>query len=123
MTDTVYTKDVVADVVARYEAVVGEAYETRTAVVKELADEYGVSVASMRSKLVNERVYKAKEKAESDTSGTSKDEYVKALSAIVGVELKSMTKATKADLKAVVDYITVASAQRDADNGVVERTS
>jgi hypothetical protein len=123
MTDTVYTKDVVADVVARYEAVVGETYETRTAVVKELADEYGVSVASMRSKLVNERVYKAKEKAESDTSGTSKDEYVKALSAIVGVELKSMTKATKADLKAVVDYITVASAQRDADNGVVERTS
>lgn len=122
MSDTVYTKEVVADAVERYLAVADEDYNTRKAVVAELADEYGVSVASMRSKLVAERVYKAKETAKGDTSGTSKDEYVKALSAIVGTDLKSLTKATKADLKAVVDYITTASSQRDAEMGVVERT-
>ena len=121
MTDTVYTDTVVADVVERYEAVKDESYATRTAVVQELADEYGVSVSSMRSKLVNEKVYRAKEKATGATgAGTSKDEYARALSAIVGTELKSVTKATKADLKAIVDYITQASAQRDADAGVKE---
>ena len=122
MTDTVYTETVVADVVERYEAVKDENYATRTAVVKELAEEYGVSVQSMRSKLVNEKVYRAKEKAEASGAGTSKDEYVRALSAIVGTDVKSFTKATKADLKTVVDYITQASAVRDADMGVVERT-
>ena len=122
MTDTVYTDTVVADVVERYEAVKDENYATRTAVVKELAEEYGVSVQSMRSKLVNEKVYRAKEKAEGTGAGASKDEYVRALSAIVGKDVKSFTKATKADLKVVVDYITTASAQRDADQGIVERT-
>ena len=122
MNDTVYTDAVVADVVERYEAVADENYDTRTAVVKELADEYGVSVPSMRAKLVNEKVYRAKEKAEGTGAGASKDEYVRALSAIVGKDVKSFTKATKADLKVVVDYITTASAQRDADQGIVERT-
>ena len=120
MTDTVYTKAVVADAVERYTDVADATYEARTEVVKELAEEYGVSVASMRSKLVAERVYVAKEKAEGTSDSTSKDAYAKALSAIVGTELKSVTKATKADLKAIVDYITLASAVADADAGVKE---
>lgn len=120
MTDTVYTKDVVADIVARYVEVTAEDYDTRTKFVAELADEYGVSAASMRSKLVAEKVYVAKETAKSEGTGVTKDEYAKALSAIVGVELRSVTKATKADLKAIVDYITLASAVRDADMGIKE---
>ena len=119
MTDTVYTEAVVADVVERYTDVTAESYETRTKMVEELAEEYGVSVASMRSKLVAEKVYVAKAKAEGSDS-TSKDAYAKALSAIVGVELKSVSKATKTDLKAIVDYITLASAVADADAGVKE---
>ena len=118
---TVYTKEVVTQMVDRYQDAVGRGadYEARSKVVKELADELEVSVASVRSKLTAEKVYvaKAKQASNEDTS-TSKEAYAKALSAIVGVELKSMTKATKADLKAVVDYITLASAQYDAENGI-----
>ena len=117
MTDSVYTKEVVADIVDRYEDAVGRGadYDERSAVVKELADELEVTVASVRSKLVAEKVYVAKAKAKTEDSGTSKDAYAKALSAIVGKELKSATKMTKVDLKAVVDYITLASAQAEAD--------
>jgi len=114
MTDTVYTKDVVADIVARYTAVVESDYGVRTEVVTELADELGLSVASVRSKLVKEGVYVAKEASTSTAKGMSKDEYVKAFEAVSGVELKSFTKATKKDLAAFWAYIVTASDQKDA---------
>ena len=122
MTDSVYTEAVVADIVERYEDAVGRGadYDARTAVVLELAGELKVSEASVRSKLVAEKVYVAKAKAASAADTTSKEAYAKALSAIVGTELKSVTKATKTDLKAIVDYITQASACRSADEGVDE---
>ena len=118
----VYTKDVVADMVDRYEDAVGRGadYDARSAVVKELAGELDVSEASVRSKLVAEKVYVAKAKAEGTADGTSKEAYAKALSAIVGVELKSVTKATKADLKAIVEYIKTASDALNAEYGVKE---
>ena len=117
MTDSVYTKDVVADMVERYEDAVGRGadYDARSAVVAELADELDVTVNSVRAKLTAEKVYVAKAKAKTEDTVTSKEAYAKALSAIVGKELKSATKMTKVDLKAVVDYITLASAQAEAD--------
>lgn len=122
MTDSVYTEAVVAEMVARYTDAVGRGadYDERTAVVKALADELEVTDASVRSKLVAEKVYVAKAKTTSADAVTSKEAYVKALSAIVGKDVKSFEKATKADLKFVVDYITQASACRSADEGVDE---
>ena len=122
MTDSVYTDAVVADMVSRYEDAVGRGadYDARTAVVKALAGELEVTEASVRSKLVAEKVYVAKVKASTADAGTSKEAYVKALSAIVGKDVKSFEKATKADLKFVVDYITQASACRSADEGIDE---
>ena len=115
MTESVYTEAVVVDMVARYKDVVTEDYDTRSAVVAELATELGASVASVRAKLVREDVYVAKETAEgSKATGMSKDEYVKAFEAVAGVELKSFTKATKKDLKAFWDYIVTASDRKDA---------
>ena len=117
MTDSVYTKDVVADMVERYEDAVGRGadYDARSAVVAELADELDVTVPSVRAKLVAERVYVPKAVAKTEDSGTSKEAYAKALEAITGATLKSATKMTKVDLKAIVDYIVTASAQAEAE--------
>lgn len=121
MSTVEYTAEVTEAVVTRYVASVeaGDTYAERSALVKEIADELGASEASVRGKLTAEKVYVGKEKAKAKGSDvTSKDAYVKALEAIVGTELKSLTKATKADLKAVVEYITTASDQADAEAGV-----
>ena len=123
-----YTKARTAVIVERYVAAVedGLDYDARTALVAELADELSgeakvdVTEGSVRSKLVSEGVYVGKTKVKTADTGTTKDAYVKALSAIVGKDVKSFEKATKADLKAVVDYITTASAVKAADEGVDE---
>jgi hypothetical protein len=115
MTDNVYTDEVVADVVKTYNAVVDKDYDERTEVVKSLADKYKVSVASLRSKLVRENVYVAKEAAKSATSGKTKEDYVKALEAVSGETLTSFNKATKKDLEAFWGYVVKASARADAD--------
>lgn len=118
----VYTADVVKNVVGRYvEAVeAGASYDERSALVAEIADELGVKAASVRQKLVAEKVYIAKEKAEGSkgTAGASKAELAKAFGAIVGTDLASLEKASKADLQALWDYIVATSAQRDAENGI-----
>ena len=116
MTDSVYTETVMANLVARYKDVVAKDYDTRTAVVKELADELKVSVASVRSKLVREGVYVAKEAAKTKGAGMSKDEYVKALEAVSGETLTSFTKATKKDLEAFWNYMVKANDKFEADN-------
>jgi len=114
MTDNVYTDTVVENLVTRYNDVKGENYEARSAVVKELADELKVSVGSVRSKLVRENVYVAKETAKSTSKGMSKEEYVKAFEAVSGESLTSFNKATKKDLEAFWNYIVKASDQKDA---------
>ena len=118
MTESVYTETVVANLVARYSDVVAETYESRSAVVKELADELKVSVASVRAKLSREGVYVAKEVATGTTRGMSKEDYVKALEAISGESLTSFTKATKKDLKSFWDYVVKASDMADANKTV-----
>lgn len=115
MTDTVYTETVMTNLVARYNDVKTEDYTIRTAVVKELADELKMSVASVRSKLVREGVYVAKEIAKTTGNGMSKEDYVKALEAISGETLTSFTKATKKDLEAFWNYVVKASDKADAD--------
>jgi len=115
MTDTVYTETVMANLVARYNDVVKEDYATRTALVKELAAEVKMSEASVRSKLVREGVYVAKETAKTAGTGMSKDEYVKALEAISGETLTSFTKATKKDLEAFWGYLVKANDKFEAD--------
>lgn len=121
-----YTKARTDVIVSAYVQAVasGADYDARSALVVELANELSaeaevsVTEGSVRSKLVSEGVYVGK--AVSSNAGTSKEAYVKALSAIVGKDVSSFEKATKTDLKAVVDYITTASSQKAADEGVNE---
>jgi len=113
MTESVYTKPVMEDMVARYKAVVKESYEVRSKLVSEVAVELKQSVASVRAKLVRDGVYVAKEAVK--TMGMSKEEYVKAFEAVSGVELKSFAKVSKKDLEAFWDYIVKASDTSDAN--------
>ena len=117
-----YTDEMTARVVDAYvEAVeAGLDYDARKAVVQSLADELETSEASVRSKLVSEKVYVAKETAKASGAKDSKDKdaYVKALRAVTALELKSIDKATKADVKALFEFITQASAQAEADASV-----
>jgi len=119
MSTFTWTDEVVKMVVETYTSAVDAEvdYAGRSQVVAELAKELEVSVPAVRGKLVAEGVYVAKEKASADADTTSKEAYAKALSAIVGTELKSATNMTKRDLEAVVKYITTASNQADADAG------
>jgi len=117
MTESVYTEAVVAEMVKVYNEVINRDYDARTAVVKQLATNLGQTVASVRSKLVAEKVYKAKEASASSAKGITKEEYVKALEAMAGTSLTSFTKASKKDLKALMDFIVAASATKDADEG------
>ena len=114
----VYTEEVVAGLVSDYLEVADQDYETRTALVKDLADELGVSVASVRGKLVKAGVYKANETVKADGTGTkgmAKEDYVKALEAISGESLGSFAKATKKDLAAFWGYMVKANDKFEAD--------
>jgi hypothetical protein len=123
-----YTEAVANSIKARYVELKdsGADYETRTALVQQIAGELtatlqvDVTEASVRSKLVSMKVYAGKPKKESATDSNSKEEYVKALRAVTGLELKSFEKATKVDLKALFEWLAEASAQFAADNGIVE---
>lgn len=114
-----YTVEMTDRVVSEYVAAVkaGADYEARQAVVKALAVELETTVPSVRGKLVSEKVYVAKETAKGEGKGDSqdKDAYVKALRAVTGLELRSVDKATKADVKALFDFIVQASAQAEVD--------
>jgi hypothetical protein len=117
MTESVYTESVVANVVEAYVAVVDLDYAARTAVVQELADELGVKVASVRAKLVAEKVYKAKEATvKAATGGKTKADYVKAMEAVSGLTLGTFTKASKAELKGFWEFIVASSDKQDADS-------
>lgn len=108
-----YTAEMTSEIVARYVEAVekGADYADRTELVKQIADELQTTPASVRSKLVSERVYVAKERTAGASDSTSKAEYVKALRAVTALELKSAEKLTKTDVKALFDFIVSASDQ------------
>ena len=95
-----------AEVVERYSEVAGEDYKTRTAMDTELADELGISVPRVRSKLVSEEVYVGKPKAESNgTAGTRKSAYVAFIGTMIGASVPSFEGATKEDLIKVAAFL------------------
>lgn len=110
-----YTAEMTADIVDRYQEAVqsGADYTARTALVKEIADELQTTEASVRSKLVSEKVYVAKERAATAKDSKSKEEYVKALRAVTGLDLRSAEKMTKTDIVGIFEFIKTASAQRE----------
>ena len=123
-----YTQSRTKALVDRYTAAVkaGANYDARTALVKELAAELTVEAevevteGSVRSKLVSEKVYVAKEKAKGEADSNDKEAYIKALRAVTGLELKSVDKATKVDIKALFQKFVDTSNQFHADNGIDE---
>ena len=121
MTDNVYTDEVTARVVARYNEVRDENYEVRTEVVAAIAEDLGVEATSVRGKLVAEKVYVAKAPTKG-TAGASvtKGELAKAVGAVVGADVPTLAKASKADLETLWDFLRTASDQFNADNGVTE---
>lgn len=121
MTTDVYTDKVVADLVARYNAVRDENYETRTAVVQEVADELEVERASVIGKLVSiPGTYVAKVVAKATKTGSrTKEDYVAALEAVTGIdELGSFVNTRKDQLEAVFNFIVTASDEFNAANGL-----
>ena len=104
---------VVADMVERYTAVVGEGFtdEDRAEVVQELADELGKPKASVIAKLVREQVYVAKtHKTKNGKMPVSKQRMVDDLIDSLGIDLTdaeatSLEKATKSALTKVQDGV------------------
>ena len=124
MSTEVYTPEVTADIVERYVAVKGEEYDARTAVVREIADELGVTEPSVRGKLTSEGVYVSKAPSKSEAEATvTKEALAGAIGTVMGTDVPSLAKASKADLEKVWNFLRTASDQFNADNGVVEPTS
>ena len=108
MTDFTYTDELVDNITARYNEVRDESYETRNAVVKQIAEEIGATVPQVRGKLVSLGIYVAKEVAK--TAGSySKNDYAAALAAITGADAKDLNGATRKGLKVVFEFIRDAS--------------
>lgn len=115
----IYTDAVVADVKGRYVELrdAGASYDERSALVKEIAAELGVKEASVRQKLVSLQVYKAKEAAKDakGTSGVTKEDLAKAFGSLMGRDMTSLTKASKADLQALWNYFVAQSEQANVE--------
>jgi hypothetical protein len=110
MTDkakTVYTDEVVADMVEQYTSVKTDA-ERADAVVA-LAESLGVGVASVRAKLVSEKVYvKPTPVGKTGEKPETKEQIVASIEARMGAEvgdLESLEKATKTVLKRIREAI------------------
>lgn len=105
--ETVYTEVVVDRMVEAYEA--AETDEARATVVSDVANELGVKVASVRAKLVNLGVYKAKQRVtKTGEKVESKSAIVRDIANMMGVaeeSVESLEKATKPTLKAVRDAL------------------
>ena len=122
MTDSVYTPEVTAEIVERYTDLVGKGadYEARTALVKEIAAELEVEVASVRGKLASEKVYVAKAPVKGSEATVTKEALAKAVGAVIGTEVPTLAKASKRDLETLWNFLRTASDQFNADNGVTE---
>jgi hypothetical protein len=105
--ETVYTESVIENMVAAYTA--AESDEDRANTIVRLADDVGTSVASVRAKLVNLGVYKAKERtSKTGAPIESKAKIVGDIATLMGVEeeaIGSLEKATKRVLLAVRSYM------------------
>jgi len=93
-----YTKEQEAEMVERYTSC--ESEESRLQCVRELADEFGKTVPSVRSKLVKLGVYIAKVyKSKTGKKPETKEEIVSGIAAALGVDadssLAGLEKATK----------------------------
>lgn len=109
MTDkkVVYTDEVVARMVETYTA--AESDEARASVVQEFVDELGVKVQSVRAKLVNLGVYKAKSrKTKTGDPIEDKNAIVSDIAKLMQKNeerVESLAKATKPVLKMVRDAL------------------
>ena len=102
-----YTDDQVSKMVAEYTAV--ETDEARAEVVDSLADEFGKTVASIRSKLVREGVYVKKERTTKNGAPVvSKAELVAKIADAMGEDAEvfdSLEKATKVVLQKILSAV------------------
>lgn len=116
----VYNEVNVAAMVAVYQASVeeGDDYGNRSIVVENLANEYEVTVPSMRAKLVGAGVYVAKESTEK-TSVQDKESVIKAFEAVSGLQLPSFKNASRKDLNALWGYFVKASEQVNVETATV----
>lgn len=111
---TNYTAEMTLDLVQAYE--LAETQDERDAVVAEFAEKFEKTVASIRAKLVREKVYV---KATRETKGrVLKDELVAAIAKLTNAEeeeMESLSKATKEALTIVYGRL---NAMVDEENRV-----
>jgi len=107
-----YTAEMVQEMVSRYTAcgtnIAKSDHEARDSVVKELAEKFGKSVRSVRSKLVNEKVY-IKVATESKVTGETpekKEVLAQRMVDASGLKLSadSVAKMNKTDISTLLNY-------------------
>lgn len=96
MAEKTYTVEQTAQLLEQYKA--GTSTE-------ELALAFGKSVRSIVAKLAREGVYQKKVVAAKTAGSTKKDELVLQLEFFVGLELKSLQKATREDLEKLIAFV------------------
>ena len=107
-----YTKEATADLVERYTAVKTDA--DRKAVVEAVAKELGKTVASVRAKLVREKVYVAVTRV--GKRKAKKAELIAALAKTMGVNEDAIGSLEKATAAAILKVIgAVGKAKREAE--------
>ena len=103
-----YTEDQVSKMVAEYTAV--ETDEARAEVVDTLAEEFGKSVASVRSKLVREGVYVKKARTtKSGEAVVSKADLVQQIADALGKDAESFDSLEKATKRVLQDILAAVS--------------
>jgi hypothetical protein len=101
-----YTVEMVEELVTEYGAVKDASEEERNAVIEAFASAYGVSVQSVRMKLVREGVYVAKVRAKRANSGQKLDRetLLTSLREKTGAELRSLERASLKDLEVLLYF-------------------
>ena len=110
-----FTTEQVTKISTEYNAVRGQTYEQRDAVLKRLATELDVTKPQVRGVLVSRNEYISKPKTKGPDGRTTKGEYVKAFEDVTGKKLPSFAKASLKDLQEFWDWLVEASAQREVD--------
>jgi len=107
-----YSEDMLAAIIADYQAFIVDFQNDNTAILHTLSTKYGKSVHSLRAKLASLKVYKTANLANngSKISKEKKEDIVKSISYIVGVELSGLEVAPKNTLLALLSFV---SNQRD----------
>ena len=108
---------------ATYAEVRDENYKARTEAVEAIANDLGVSVPRVRSKLVSmgDEFYIGKPKAESNgTAGARKSAYVAFIGTMIGANVPSLEAATKEDLVKVATFLKTANDKYEVDAAEAE---